>query len=64
MFFEEMQYNFYIVYGIDKDRDGNVWFGIINVGVFCFDGKLFLWIGEKEFLMFLDGRVFGVCLMI
>ncbi|WP_425421273.1 ligand-binding sensor domain-containing protein [Phaeodactylibacter xiamenensis] len=61
---EEMQYNPYTVYGIDKDRDGNVWFGTINAGAFRFDGKSFLWIGEKELSTLPDGRVPGVRSMI
>ena len=40
--------NPYTVFGIDKDKSGNVWFGTVLAGAFRFDGISFLWIGEKE----------------
>lgn len=61
---EEMMYNPYDVYGIDKDKDGNVWFGTVKAGAFRYDGDSFLWIGEKELSTLPDGRVPGVRSMI
>jgi ligand-binding sensor domain-containing protein len=54
----------YAVYGINKDKDGNVWFGTIEAGAFRFDGEAFLWIGEKELSILRDGRTPGVRSMI
>ncbi|MEE9364403.1 MAG: two-component regulator propeller domain-containing protein, partial [Cellulophaga sp.] len=56
----ETSYNPYSVYGIDKDKKGNVWFGTVLAGAFRFDGKSFLWIGEKELSRLEDGREPGV----
>lgn len=50
----------YAVFGIDKDRDGNLWIGTVEAGAFCYDGEKFLWIGEKELSTLPDGRVPGV----
>lgn len=50
----------YDVYGIDKDKKGNIWFGTVLAGAFRFDGKSFLWIGEKELSRLPDGREPGV----
>jgi len=50
----------YLVYGIDKDREGNLWFGTERAGAFRYDGKSFLWFGEKELSTLPDGRVPGV----
>jgi ligand-binding sensor domain-containing protein len=61
---EEMNYNPYDVYGINKDKDGNIWFGTVEAGAFRFDGESFLWIGEKELSTLPDGRVPGVRSMI
>jgi ligand-binding sensor domain-containing protein len=52
--------NPYTVFGIDKDRDGNIWFGTVLAGAFRFDGNSFLWIGEKELSRLPDGREPGV----
>lgn len=60
----EMKYSPYAVYGIDRDKDGNMWFGTVKAGAFRFDGKSFLWIGEKELSTLPDGRVPGVRSMI
>ncbi len=54
----------YAVYGVDKDNDGNVWFGTITAGAFRYDGKSFLWFNEKELTTLPDGRVPGVRSMI
>lgn len=64
MSLEEMNYSPYTVYGIDRDKDGNIWFGTVKAGAFRFDGKSFLWIGEKELSTLPDGRVPGVRSMI
>ena len=58
--FKEMNNSPYAVYGIDKDKSGNIWFGTVTAGAFRYDGKSFLWIGEKELSMLPDGRVPGV----
>lgn len=64
MTLEEMNYSPYTVYGIDRDNDGNIWFGTVKAGAFRFDGKSFLWFGEKELSTLPDGRVPGVRSMI
>lgn len=61
---EEVNYNPYEVYGINKDKDGNMWFGTVKAGAFRFDGESFLWIGEKELSTLPDGKVPGVRSMI
>ncbi len=58
--FEGMNNSPYAVYGIDKDKKGNVWFGTVTAGAFRYDGKSFLWISEKELSTLPDGRVPGV----
>lgn len=50
----------YGVFGVNKDKDGNIWFGTATAGAFRFDGKTFLWFGEKELSTLPDGRVPGV----
>lgn len=57
-------YSPYSVFGIDKDRDGNIWFGTSEAGAFRYDGDSFLWIGEPELSTLSDGRVPGVRSMI
>lgn len=52
--------NPYVVFGIDKDKKGNIWFGTVLAGAFRFDGKSFLWIGEKELSRLEDGREPGI----
>lgn len=54
------KFNPYVIYGIDKDSKGNVWFGTESAAAFRFDGNQFLWIGEKELSVLEDGRVPGV----
>lgn len=61
---EDLNFSPYSVYGIDRDRDGNIWIGTIKAGAFRFDGNSFLWIGEKELSTLPDGRVPGVRSMI
>jgi len=56
----EISYSPYSVYGIDKDKKGNIWFGTVLAGAFRFDGESFLWIGEKELSRLEDGREPGV----
>lgn len=56
----EIPYSPYSVYGIDKDKDGNIWFGTVLAGAFRFDGESFLWIGERELSRLEDGREPGV----
>ncbi|MGB1268853.1 MAG: ligand-binding sensor domain-containing protein [Flavobacteriaceae bacterium] len=48
--------NPYSVYGVDKDKEGNIWFGTFVAGAFRYDGKSFLWIDEKE-LSILPGNI-------
>ncbi len=62
--FSGMNSSPYSVYGIDKDKEGNLWIGTIVAGVFRYDGKSFLWIAEKELSTLNDGRVPGVRSMI
>ena len=50
----------YAIYGLNKDKDGNIWFGTVTAGVFRYDGTSFLWIAEKELSTLPDGRVLGV----
>lgn len=58
--FESNNYSPYAVYGVDKDKDGNMWFGTVTAGAFRYDGKSFIWFGEKELSTLPDGRVPGV----
>lgn len=53
-------YSPYTVYGIDKDKSGNLWLGTVLAGAFRFDGLEFLWICEKELSRLPDGREPGV----
>ncbi|MEO1437975.1 MAG: two-component regulator propeller domain-containing protein [Bacteroidota bacterium] len=57
---QEQRFSPYAVYGINKDDDGNVWFGTVKAGAFRFDGTHFLWFGEPELSTLPDGRVPGV----
>ncbi|MGB1218294.1 MAG: ligand-binding sensor domain-containing protein [Flavobacteriales bacterium] len=52
--------NPYSIYGVDKDKEGNVWFGTFVAGAFRYDGKSFLWIDEKELSILPDGIAPGV----
>ncbi len=54
----------YAVFGINKDKGGNIWFGTATAGCFRYDGNSFLWFGEKELSTLPDGRVPGVRSMI
>lgn len=56
----ELSYSPYTVFGIDKDKHGNIWFGTVLAGAFRYDGKSFLWIAEKELSRLSDGREPGV----
>jgi ligand-binding sensor domain-containing protein len=58
--FKGMNSSPYSVYGIDKDRAGNLWFGTVSAGAFRYNGESFLWIGERELSTLPDGRVPGV----
>jgi ligand-binding sensor domain-containing protein len=62
--FKEMNSSPYSVFGIDKDKKGNLWIGTIVAGAFRYDGKSFLWIAEDELSTLPDGRVPGVRSMI
>lgn len=57
---EGMRYSPYTVFGIDKDKQGNIWFGTVIAGAFRFDGESFLWIGEKEISRLANGTEPGV----
>jgi ligand-binding sensor domain-containing protein len=52
--------NPYSVFRIDKDKEGNIWFGTFVAGAFRYDGKAFLWFGEKELSILPDGIAPGV----
>ena len=52
--------NPYSVYGVNKDKAGNIWFGTFVAGVFRYDGKSFLWFDEKELSILPDGTASGV----
>ena len=54
----------YVVYGIDKDKEGNIWIGTETAGAFRYDGHSFLWFGESELSTLPDGRVPAVRSMI
>ena len=56
--------NPYAVFGVNKDKDGNIWFGTVVAGAFRYDGKSFLWFDEKELSILPDGRAGGVRSMI
>jgi ligand-binding sensor domain-containing protein len=58
--FKNMNNSPYAVYGIDKDKKGNIWFGTVTAGAFRYDGKSFLWFGEKELTALPNGGVPGV----
>jgi len=58
--FKDMSHSPYSVYGIDKDKAGNIWFGTITAGAFRYDGESFLWVAENELSELPDGRVPGV----
>ncbi len=58
--FKDMNNSPYAVYGIDKDKKGNLWLGTVTAGVFRYDGTSFLWIAEQELSTLPDGRVPGV----
>jgi ligand-binding sensor domain-containing protein len=54
----------YAVFGVNKDKDGNIWFGTATAGAFRYNGNSFLWFGERELSTLPDGRVPGVRSMI
>ncbi len=58
--FKGMNSSPYSVFGIDKDRQGNLWIGTVVAGAYRYDGKSFLWFPEKELSTLPDGRVPGV----
>ncbi len=62
--FEGLNNTPYAVFGVNKDKEGNVWFGTATAGAFRYDGESFLWFGEKELSTLPDGRVPGVRSMI
>jgi len=57
---ENQRFSPYTVFGIDKDKEGNLWIGTSTGGAFRYDGSSFLWVGEKELLSLEDGRTPGV----
>ena len=54
----------YVVFGVNKDKNGNIWFGTATAGAFRYDGNSLLWFGEKELSTLPDGRVPGIRSMI
>ncbi|MFK8038345.1 MAG: two-component regulator propeller domain-containing protein [Crocinitomicaceae bacterium] len=57
---ENIRYSPYTVFGIDKDKAGNIWFGTVIAGAFRYDGQSFLWVGDKELSRLPSGREPGV----
>ncbi|MEQ9232320.1 MAG: two-component regulator propeller domain-containing protein [Cyclobacteriaceae bacterium] len=62
--FESNNNSPYAVYGVNKDKEGNVWFGTATAGAFRYDGESFLWVAENELSTLPDGRVPGIRSMI
>lgn len=60
MDFGKPRYSPYGLYSTYTDKAGNIWFGTLSAGVFCFDGDSIHWIAEKELTTLEDGRVPGV----
>jgi ligand-binding sensor domain-containing protein len=58
--FTESSYSPYAVFGINKDKAGNLWIGTVLAGAYRYNGHSFLWFGEKELSTLEDGRVPGV----
>lgn len=58
--FSGMNNSPYAVYGVNRDLEGNMWFGTITAGAFRYDGDSFLWFGETELTTLPDGRVPGI----
>jgi ligand-binding sensor domain-containing protein len=56
--------NPYSVFKVNKDKDGNIWFGTFVAGAFRYDGHSFLWFDEKELSILPDGTAPGVRSMI
>ncbi|WMX13426.1 two-component regulator propeller domain-containing protein [Aureispira sp. CCB-E] len=56
----QISYSPYTVFGVNKDKSGNLWLGTVLAGAFRFDGHSFLWVGEKELSRLPDGREPGV----
>lgn len=52
--------NPYSVYGVNKDKAGNIWFGTFVAGAFRYDGQSFLWFDEKELSILPDESAPGV----
>ncbi|GHC61093.1 ligand-binding sensor domain-containing protein [Ulvibacter litoralis] len=52
--------NPYSVYKVNKDKDGNIWFGTFVAGAFRYDGQSFIWFGENELSMLPNGVAPGV----
>ncbi len=52
--------NPYSVYGINKDKDGNLWFGTFVAGAFRYDGKSMMWFENKDLSVQPDGTAGGV----
>lgn len=59
-----MGFNPYSVFGLQKDKIGNLWIGTMMAGAYRFDGHSFLWFGEKELSQLEGGRVPGVRSMV
>jgi ligand-binding sensor domain-containing protein len=56
--------NPYSVYKVNKDKDGNIWFGTFVAGAFRYDGQSFIWFGENELSILPNGTAPGVRSMI
>ena len=56
--------NPYSVYKVNKDKDGNIWFGTFVAGAFRYDGQSFMWFGENELSILPNGTAPGVRTML
>lgn len=53
-------HNPYGVYSIFKDRNGNLWFGTSDMGMYRFDGKTISYLYEKQLTETPSGGAFGI----
>lgn len=53
-------FNPYAIYSMYQDREGNLWFGTSNLGVYMFDGTEISWMYENHHIETPSGGNFGV----
>ncbi|MEP7268461.1 MAG: two-component regulator propeller domain-containing protein, partial [Saprospiraceae bacterium] len=53
-------YNPYGIYSMYKDKNGNIWFGTSNAGIYRFDGEKVNWMYEKQLTETPGGGSFGI----